>query len=135
MRLFIAIEFPREIKAALRSGAESLRPHFQKGRFTGEENYHLTLAFLGETEEKRLPDIRAAMDSCASPPIDIRITRLGRFKGGRGDTVWRKIEAGDELWTLRNALTKALRQRGFELDARPFKPPKRPFRGAEAAGL
>ncbi len=122
MRLFIAIEFPEEIKAALKSGAESLRPYFQRARFTGKENYHLTMVFLGEVEPKRLPDIKAAMDACVSTPIDIRITRLGRFKGGRGDTLWRKIEAGRELWDLQSVLEKELRQRGFEIESRPFKP-------------
>ena len=48
MRLFVAIEFESDIIESLKRVQSDLKRCGLKGRFTKEENLHLTLAFIGE---------------------------------------------------------------------------------------
>ena len=51
MRLFIAVDFNDEILDMLRNCQRQLQAQVRSASLTAEENLHLTLAFLGETEE------------------------------------------------------------------------------------
>ena len=59
MRLFIAIRFSPEIRQTLLDAVSGLRAQARSGNFTRPENLHLTLAFLGETNQTK--EIRTAM--------------------------------------------------------------------------
>ena len=48
MRLFIAINLSDDMKAALLDLQNDLYDRGVRGRYTTEENLHLTLAFIGE---------------------------------------------------------------------------------------
>lgn len=122
MRLFIAIEFPEEIKAELEKSAALLRRACKQGTFTRRENFHLTLAFLGQVPSQRVNEITGIMDACASPSIPITIGHMGRFKHREGDVLWRQIEADSGLFQLQSDLAAALRAQGFPLEEREYKP-------------
>ena len=77
MRLFIALEFSRKTRQSLSASAEVLRQICDKASLTREENFHLTLVFLGEIPPDRVKDIRAAMDECVAPPVRVSITGPG----------------------------------------------------------
>ncbi|MBE0504193.1 MAG: hypothetical protein IBX46_08710 [Desulfuromonadales bacterium] len=57
MRLFIAIELPVELKTAL----VKLRRDLPGARWVPAAQIHLTLAFLGEVEEKKIEPLRAGL--------------------------------------------------------------------------
>lgn len=118
MRLFIALDLPGQVKAALREDAAWLRKYCD-GHFTPEENYHLTLAFLGEQPEVRVDDAVAAMDACAVTPFSVTLGGLGQFENG---VLWRGIEESGDLLRLQQALTAQLCHRDFHLEQRPFRP-------------
>ena len=122
MRLFIAIDFSHEIKAGLEQSSALLRQVCRKGSFTNRENFHLTLSFLGQVPSARVNEIAALMDSCTVPPIRIAIGHMGRFKRREGDILWRQIDADDNLFRLQSDLSAALRDRGFSLEERDYKP-------------
>ena len=119
MRLFIALELPEWVKGELWENAEFLRRHCSGGRFSPRENYHITLAFLGEQPEARIPDVIAAMDECAAEPVPVAFGGLGAFETG---VLWRGIEGSGELNGLQQELTNQLRLRNFSLEERDFKP-------------
>ncbi len=50
-----------------------------KGRKTPRENFHLTLMFLGDQPESRIPELMAFMDSLVFQSFDFRIDRSGFF--------------------------------------------------------
>ena len=122
MRLFVAIEFPDEIKDALMTGAKAAENCFVRAVFSRRENYHLTLAFLGETPPSRVKDVIAAMDRCGFAPFSLTIGSAGRFRRDGGDTLWRKAEAPTALYEIQSKLTAELISRGFCLEERSFKP-------------
>ncbi|MBQ7565642.1 MAG: RNA 2',3'-cyclic phosphodiesterase [Oscillospiraceae bacterium] len=119
MRLFIAVELPASVRAAIAQSAGRLREAFPRGRFSRGENYHLTLAFLGETPEARLSDVTAAMDCCRAQPFALTVGAVGTFPGG---VLWRAVDGGDDLTRLQRLLTAALCGRGFRLEQRGYKP-------------
>ena len=117
MRLFAAVRFSPAVEGALRAAVEDLRRQGE-GTFTRRENLHLTLAFIGETD--RPEDAKAALASLAgSGPVRLEVGGpLGRF----GDLWWAGVRAGPELEALAGAAQTALRQAGFPMERRAWKP-------------
>ena len=122
MRLFIALEFSRRTRRALAESAEALRHSCAKASLTREENFHLTLVFLGETPPERVKDLQVAMDECKAAPIRIVLTGPGRFRQREGDTLWRGAEPVGELRALYTNLCQALAERGFVTEDREYTP-------------
>ena len=122
MRLFIALEFSRRTRQALYESAAAFSRFCAKASLTKEENFHLTLVFLGEVPPERLPDVKSAMDQCRAAPVDLTITGPGRFRQRDGDTVWRGAEPAGELQALYTQLCSALEVRGFAAEDREYRP-------------
>lgn len=122
MRLFIAINFTEEDKRILSHAAEVLKQNSRKGNFTRKENFHLTLAFLGEIQPSKVSGIRHVMDKAAKEPFDFEIGGLGRFKRTGGDVYWLGVEKKPELMELAERLISGLREAGFDIEDRAYKP-------------
>jgi 2'-5' RNA ligase len=126
MRLFIAIGLPEEVKKTLAYAAESLGRQAESARVVPEENFHITLVFIGET--KRVDEVRELMrEVClirGAEPFSITINGIGSFKQGRGlcHTWWAGVEAPPELYQLEAALSDALRNEGFAIEKRSYRP-------------
>lgn len=120
MRLFIAINFEEVIKNRLCEAIEQLRESSLQGNFTGRENLHLTLVFIGETQ--RTDDIKRAMDAVRAELVALKIGGLGRFKRQGGDIYWMGVEANRTLTAIYDRLYDELSRAGFRLENRPYKP-------------
>jgi 2'-5' RNA ligase len=118
MRLFIAFNFDDEAKSKLLRTQAAMRHAAASGNFTRPENLHLTLVFLGETPQGRVGDICRVMDSAPSKPLTLQFAGTGKF----GDTWWVGIEQNPALAGLYNQLTLDLKEAGFPIEGRPFKP-------------
>ena len=121
MRLFVAVSFDKAVQKELQTLQDRLRRQ-GRGSFTRPENWHLTLAFLGEVPEERLEAVCRAMDSVAVPPLRLRFARVGRFRRDEGDVVWVAPEENRALITLWQELSAALEKEGFRLEKRSFVP-------------
>ena len=121
MRLFIAIGLPRRIREGLIRDNARIRSLCSRGSFTREENLHLTLSFLGETESERLGAVKAAMDAVTSPPLSLTVGEAGMFASRDGAVVWRSVD-GPGLAELRRSLSDELEVRGFRQEKRRFVP-------------
>lgn len=119
MRAFIALELPEEFA----DEAADLSRRLSKtvdGRFVPADNYHLTLAFLGEIGES---EARAAMDAIdeacrAVGPLPIDVDGLGSFgKRAGGAGLWLSVARDPELMALTERLRDGLTARGVGFDA------------------
>ena len=124
MRLFIAINFNTGTRNKLIALCDELRSHSERGGFSLPENLHLTLAFLGECDDKQTAAAKAAMDTAVFDPFEILIDRIGRFKRNHrgGDIWWVGIRENKNLLDLQQNLTSGLRSRGFNLEKRKYNP-------------
>ena len=81
LRCFIAIEIPETIKKSVADIIDSLKKSGSDVKWVSEENIHITLQFLGETEESLIPDIKGALYKILAPysPFYIKIADVGCF--------------------------------------------------------
>lgn len=131
MREFIALEPPDEFVSDVAAMARKLVPCVD-GHFVPPENYHLTLAFLGDITESQA---QAAMDAiegaCAGQaPIPLEPHGLGSFGRGKSSTLWLGFLENHELQELAARTRRELRARGLDFDGKPFKPHLTLARGA-----
>lgn len=83
MRLFAAIELPDDVRATIGRFAEEARSALPERsvRWVAPANLHVTLLFLGDTDDARIPAVCAALDraSAEMAPITLEVTSSGRF--------------------------------------------------------
>lgn len=118
MRLFISIDFTEEAKDVLKDAIRQLRRQTRSAGFTREENLHLTLAFIGEVSQDDADDIISIMKQTEMRPFDISIGGSGHF----GELWWVGINKKGSLPKLADHLKKQLRDAGFDIDNKKFKP-------------
>ena len=122
MRLFIAINFPDEIKAAIVKIRNSLKETAFRGNFTLDENLHLTLVFLGECDVRQTDAIKSVMDEIMFPEFTLTLDKVGYFKRDNGNTWWIGLKENKSLSDLQADLIKRLKQKGFVLENRKYTP-------------
>lgn len=122
MRLFVSVGVPLEVAgraAGLVPDSTALRP-------VHPELMHLTLAFLGWTDDARAGAAAAAVAAGAAeaPAFRVRLGPLGRFpSAGRPRVFWLGLtEGGEELNALAERVRAELRARGLQFDERPLSP-------------
>lgn len=122
MRLFISINFTEDILEMLYDLREELRRQAVSGNFSRKDNFHLTLAFLGEVPESKIPNIRRAMETSVINSFLLEIYNIGKFTR-RGEAVyWVGADGGSGLGKLQKRLTEALKAEGLSPDEKTFRP-------------
>lgn len=128
VRAFIAIELPAEILDQVGRLQNRVRQDVPPGlvRWVRPEGIHLTLKFLGDVEQSRLPEIeRALCDACApTAPFTLQIGELGCFPNPRRPrVVWVGVQdEGETLARLQKAVEREISPLGFPADRRGFHP-------------
>jgi 2'-5' RNA ligase len=85
------------------------------------DNFHITLAFLGQVQNNRQGDLLKAMSQVALPPCELYLECCGWFKRPR--VGWIGTRAVPEpVLIFQSNLAETIREHGFELDDRPWKP-------------
>ena len=116
MRLFFAVPFPPEVRSRLAEVQAQLRAQGVRGSFTRPENLHLTLAFLGDTPRCR--DAARVLAGLEGRSFPLTLSGLGAF----GDVWWAGVAPSAPLEALAQCLQQRLRETGFPLERRPFRP-------------
>jgi RNA 2',3'-cyclic 3'-phosphodiesterase len=123
MRLFFALELPPPPREHLVRVQERLRPLLPRVSWTKGQNLHLTLKFLGEVDEARVPPVVEAARACPMKPVLLRPAGLSLLPPGRAFRVLAVALVEDEdLRTLHACLEERLETVGFERDRRPYHP-------------
>jgi 2'-5' RNA ligase len=121
-RGFIAVDIPRS--PALDALAADLRKASPSLKVVGTDQLHLTVKFLGDTEEGLVPEIVAAIRKATSgvPPFEIRVRGTGAFPSlSRMKVVWVGVEGAEPLAKIAETLEISLESLGFPRERRPWK--------------
>jgi len=138
MRLFVAIDIPREAAGYLESVQRMVKGELAAKRWQPWQNLHLTLHFLGEVSEASVPELVADMEQVGSlvAPFRLALGRFGAFpQPDRPHVLWLGVaEQGQALQRVHHLLGQRLsRHSWLMLDKRPYKPhitlARGPFRG------
>jgi 2'-5' RNA ligase len=125
MRVFVAINLSQQEKSRLEAAARPLRESRFPIRWVPAPNVHLTLKFLGEVEEDRLPALYAAADGAAAglEGFDMAANGFGAFPSlRRPQVVWAGVEDNPPLSDLQERVEAALEALGYERERRRFHP-------------
>lgn len=95
MRAFISINIPNEIKKEIKN-VQSQLPEFY-GKKTELENLHLTLKFLGETDEQTIEKVKKLLEEIKLNKFQTKISEIGVFKEHFIKIIWLNLENCDEL--------------------------------------
>jgi RNA 2',3'-cyclic 3'-phosphodiesterase len=122
-RIFIAIKI--ESSASFLKILEEIRTclNREKIKWVDPDNLHLTLTFLGDTEEILISKIKAALDNIKSVQFSLEMNSLGVFKNINSPAVlWVGIMPNKIMTDIKNAIDLQLINIGLSLEARVFKP-------------
>lgn len=126
IRTFIAIELPDGVKSQIDTLETQLKKAKADLTWVCPRNIHLTLKFLGDTPEGRLADVREGIrEAVASlPSFGVTLGTIGAFPSlDRPRVIWVDVQDGrEDLIALQNRVEKALLQRRFVREERPYSP-------------
>lgn len=124
MRLFVALELNEAIRTAVRRLQEKLARACDGVKWTPPEQVHLTVKFLGEVAEPRVPDVAEAVRRAASrsQAFTLHCEGCGCFPpGGPVRILWLGArDDGGRLTACVNAVEEEMEQQGFPREARAF---------------
>ncbi len=125
LRCFIAIEIPETIKKSVADIIGSLKKSGSDVKWVPDENIHITLQFLGETEESIIPDIKEALYKILAPysPFYIKIADVGCFPSGRRPRIiWVGMEESQPLINIYKDISGEMVKFGYQKEERGFTP-------------
>lgn len=123
MRLFIGLSLPAGVRESALHAAQLLRDSIP-GRYVPAENYHITLAFLGDVPQERLAQAQDVLARCAAGFPAPRIELGGADFFGREQNAILILRAAGSppLTPLHQALTDALARADLPFSPGPFSP-------------
>ena len=124
MRVFVALDIPEEVRAAIGKLIARLRTSCLAARWVRIEGVHLTLKFIGEVPPEKIEPIKASLARIRIPDsIELKFRNVGFFPNERRPRVfWAGIEAGPELGSLAAAVETSLEPLGIAKEQRAFSP-------------
>ena len=126
IRVFIAIELPVSVRKWAVGLQQSLSGKDIDVRWVKLPHVHLTLKFLGEVQDRLIPEIcdcvKGVSQSCE--PFSMKLSDLGAFPNVENPrTLWIGVAQGsDQLLALHGKLENELEKFGFVPEARRFTP-------------
>ncbi len=118
-RLFTGLEVPHDVQLAL----SLKRGGLFGARWIDPENYHITLRFIGDVDNRTADDVSYELDRLSnSEGFRVRLSTLGAFGGDKPRALYAGVENTEALQRLQSAHERVLRRAGVVPDARKFVP-------------
>lgn len=125
MRLFIACPLPPAAEQELDETIRTLKEADGVVKWVASKNIHLTVRFLGDTDERLVADISQKLDTIAGQFrfVETSINQLGAFPNlRRPRVIWAGIKSGiDTLSQIAAATELAVQDLGFAAESKGFK--------------
>jgi RNA 2',3'-cyclic 3'-phosphodiesterase len=124
LRVFLALEIPGEVRAAIGELIHKLEKTCRGARCVRPEGVHVTLKFIGEAAPERVEQIQARLAGIRVPaPVELQFRGVGFFPNDRHPRVfWAGILATRNLAELAASIERELAPLGILREGRPFKP-------------
>ncbi len=124
-RIFIALKVEAEESLLKMISTLKSRLSNESIKWTNPDNIHITLSFLGDTEENLIKVIKTMLnEKCkGSGKFELIIRGSGVFKNlSDPRIIWIGIEPSEKLMRLNGFIMKGLKELGINTEERPFKP-------------
>ena len=109
MRCFIALDFPSDILFEIKSIQDKLQKKVLfLGKFTETPNLHLTLKFLGDISEEKIPEIKKRLSEIKlDSQINAELEETGVFNKKVVRIIWTKL-SGKGIFELQKKIDEKL---------------------------
>ena len=118
MRLFLALPVSDLAESALAAVQSKLKV----GRLTLPEQFHVTLAFLGDVRPGEAEELDATLSAMVLPAVRIEIAGIGHFGRGKPRLVYAAVTPDAALTALQGKVAQAARRAGITVERRKFVP-------------
>lgn len=118
VRCFIALELSREAINYIKELQDLIKKkNLFHGKFTEDENLHLTVKFLGEISEERVKEVQEKLREIKLSSFEAGLGEVGIFSEKFLRIVWIKM-LGKEVWDLQKQIDDKMVGVGFEPEHR-----------------
>ena len=118
-RLFTGLEIPADVAFWL----SLKRGGLPGARWIDQENYHITLRFIGDVDNAMANDVSDGLDRLShSLSFEVKLTHLGAFGGDKPRALYAGLEINEMLIRLQAAQERVLQRIGLEPESRKFTP-------------
>ncbi|HEY7748300.1 MAG TPA: RNA 2',3'-cyclic phosphodiesterase [Aestuariivirgaceae bacterium] len=117
-RLFTGLEIPEDVAFEL----NLLQGGVYGARWVERSDYHITLRFIGDIEERLAGEIRTSLETVEAQPFTIRIKGIGAFGGNDPHTIFAGVAESSEVRRLQSALERQCQMLGLSPEGRKFTP-------------
>jgi 2'-5' RNA ligase len=126
IRTFTAVELDEAVRQRSVGLIEQLSRVPAKIKWVEPENLHLTLVFLGDVEDHRVPAVCQSVETAVAgyEPFTIELCGVGAFpNSGRPRNLWLGVgQGGAEVSALHSSVEAAVAKLGFRPEHRRFTP-------------
>ncbi len=118
MRLFIGIKMDDLAKKKINNYFKLFYENNVRGNYTKINNLHMTLVFLGEVDEERVPDLKDIIKSINLDTNKLHLTKISLLK----EILICNIEKSVEINNMYLNLCDELKKNNFSFDYHPLYP-------------
>src|SRR5260370_39671587 len=98
LRLFTGLEIPKEVQQSL----SLLRGGLPGARWIDPENYHITLRFIGDIDDRMAHEIASMLDGMRRRSFEVRFGGLTSFGGRKPRAILGAVEPSHPLNALQD---------------------------------
>ena len=117
-RLFTGLQVPQDIAFELNLMQGGVRG----ARWIDPADYHITLRFIGDIDERLASDIQLSLESVSAEPFTISLKGVGSFGGNDPHTLYIGVAESPELRRLQATHERLCKMAGLPPDGRKFTP-------------
>ncbi|NIR48785.1 RNA 2',3'-cyclic phosphodiesterase [candidate division KSB1 bacterium] len=125
IRTFIAVEIPDSVRDRIAKVQAELKKHKERISWTKPGNIHLTLKFLGNVDEEKIPAISEIIQEVVKDrkPFSLNVREVGAFPNvSRPRVLWVGIDDNPEIVEIADRIDEGLSQIVFPKEKRKFSP-------------
>ncbi len=117
-RLFTALEVPRNVALSL----SLLRGGIPGARWIDVENYHITLRFIGDVDNRTADEIVDRLDRIDRPEFQAQLTGIGSFGSKKPHSIWAGVSVSPDMLALQAEIERICQRIALPPDPRKFMP-------------
>jgi 2'-5' RNA ligase len=117
-RLFTALEIPPPLAFSL----SLLRGGLPGARWIDPENYHITLRFIGDIDQRTADEIERALMRVERPRFELTLSGLDALGGNKPHSIVASVKPTPALRELQSEHERIIQRIGLEPERRKFRP-------------
>jgi RNA 2',3'-cyclic 3'-phosphodiesterase len=117
-RLFTGLEVPDDIAFEL----NLLQGGVWGARWIEPQDYHITLRFIGDVEERLAHEMQMSFEAIEARPFTIQLKGVGAFGGNDPHSIYVGVAESPEMRRLQGALERHCQMLGLPPEGRKFTP-------------